>query len=367
MTVPKKHVLPILILALISLLSAIWAGWSRIGWRIPVPPSGLVLNHGPLMTICFLGSLISLERAVALKKTWMFTAPILMGVAGLVLIAGISSFSGKIILSLGSFIFVLIQIAIVLTHSALYTWALLAGALCALIGNILWLGSYHVHQVVWWWAFFLVYTIAGERLELGRVVRLPLFARIIFTALCTLALLGLISTTMKISLGYTLIGICLLGLGAWFLRYDIARKAILRSVQNNLQLTRYIAIALLLGFVWLALSGITVILFSFPPAGLIYDSILHMLFIGFVFSMIFGHAPIILPSLFGLRFNFESMLYFPLILLHLSLTLRIWGDLSRQVILRSWGGLLNGIAILLFLGLMLVTIYKSKVGFREVL
>ncbi len=360
MRVSNKVVLPILLLAMISLLSAIWAGLSRIGWHIPVPSTGLALYHGPLMTIGFLGSLISLERAVALRKKWMFAAPVFLGAAGLVLVAGISSLSGKYLLTLGSLFFVFIHVTIIRTHNALYSWIMLAGSLSVLLGNILWVAGLPIHRVVWWWALFLVFMIAGERLELSRIIQLPLTAKIIFSFLCLAAGVGLVSTAMLISAGYPLIGFSLLGLGVWFLRYDIARRAIRKSGRTYLPVTRYIAYALLIGFIWLALSGLMLLLFGFPPAGLIYDSILHMLFIGFVFSMIFGHAPIILPSIFGININFSPMLYVPLALLHLSLALRLLGDLSRQANLRLWGGLLNGVAILLFMGMILAVILRSK-------
>jgi hypothetical protein len=76
---------------------------------------------------------------------------------------------------------------------------------------------------------------------------------------------------------------------------------------------------------------------------------LHTVFLGFAFSMIFGHAPTIVPAITGIRLPFRASFYVPLALLHLSLVLRIAGDLAVQQELRRWGGLLNEVAILLFL------------------
>ena len=39
---------------------------------------------------------------------------------------------------------------------------------------------------------------------------------------------------------------------------------------------------------------------QFFSAGPRYDAMLHSIFLGFVFSMIFAHAPIILPTITGL-------------------------------------------------------------------
>ena len=56
---------PLLLSALLALLVAAWAGLLRIGWLLPTT-GGLAAAHGPLMVSGFLGTLIGLERAVAL-------------------------------------------------------------------------------------------------------------------------------------------------------------------------------------------------------------------------------------------------------------------------------------------------------------
>jgi hypothetical protein len=79
---------------------------------------------------------------------------------------------------------------------------------------------------------------------------------------------------------------------------------------------------------------------------------LHSLFLGFVFSMIFGHAPIIISSVIDVDVTYRPLLYAHLALLHVSLVVRIAGDLAGNVSLRMWGGLFNVVAVLLFLGVM---------------
>ena len=76
--------------------------------------------------------------------------------------------------------------------------------------------------------------------------------------------------------------------------------------------------------------------------------------------MIFGHAPIIFPAILGAQIKFYPVFYAHLILLHLSLITRIVGDLTNQMEIRKWGGLLNETAILLFLALTIFSIVKGR-------
>jgi hypothetical protein len=102
--------------------------------------------------------------------------------------------------------------------------------------------------------------------------------------------------------------------------------------------------------VWLGVSGLLCLIFGGVISGPHYDAILHAVFLGFVFAMIFGHAPIIFPAVSGRAMSFQSTFYVHLGLLHLSLVLRVIGDLAGWLTARRWGGLLNVLAVLLFLG-----------------
>jgi hypothetical protein len=67
-------------------------------------------------------------------------------------------------------------------------------------------------------------------------------------------------------------------------------------------------------------------------------------------SMIFAHAPVILPAVLRVRVPYRARFYAHLALLHASLVLRlVGGDLSADVRLWQWGGVLNELALLLFL------------------
>ena len=149
-------------------------------------------------------------------------------------------------------------------------------------------------------------------------------------------------------LGVRIAGVGMIGMSIWLLRYDIARRTVKQK-----GLTRYIAVCLLSGYVWLLVAGVVALIYGGVTAGPIYDTMLHAIFLGFVFSMIFGHAPIIFPAVLGLDIPYRSNFYVPLVFLHFSLLLRTAGEMSGQGWARLWGGLLNEIAVLLYVGIIL--------------
>ena len=153
-------------------------------------------------------------------------------------------------------------------------------------------------------------------------------------------------------------GAALLFLSLWSVRNDLAW----RNLRHKLPLTRYIAWCLALGLTWLGVGGGLNLIFGGQVAGPRYDAALHVVFIGFVISMIFGHAPIIFPAILGVPINFQPAFYIQLILLHVSLALRVIADYANLYILRMWGGLLNEVAILLFIIFTVLSIRKSLVG-----
>jgi hypothetical protein len=90
-----------------------------------------------------------------------------------------------------------------------------------------------------------------------------------------------------------------------------------------------------------------------------YDALLHAFFLGFVFAMIFGHAPVIFPAVLGVSMAYLPRFYAHLVLLHLTLLLRVVGDLVGWLPGRQWGGLLNALVLLLFLANTIASVRLS--------
>lgn len=345
----------LILLAGAGLLLGIWAGWLRLGWALPTIQPTLPVTHGPLMIAGFLGTLISLERAVALGRTWMYLAPLSAGLGALLVLAFPLTAVGVAGISISSLLTTAIFAHILRRHTTLDTITMSLGAFAWLGGNLLWLSGMPLFQIVPWWSTFLVLTIAGERLELGRIQRLPPYAERTFAGLISMTVLALFIALLSGQFGVRLYGIALLGLAIWLLRFDIARKTIHQS-----GLPRFAAACLLGGYAWLAVGGAIWLVAGPQIAGVLYDAAIHTVMVGFVFAMIFGHAPIIFPAVLGLPINYRPIFYSHLALLHLSLIVRVSGDLLGIGVLRSWGGLFNGLAILLFLFNTLTTILTGR-------
>ena len=353
---------PLLIMSLLFLLLALWTGLVRLGWNATWLQSGLALDHGPFMVCGFLGTLISLERCVALGRWWGYVAPFMAGIGSLELTVGLPAGPGVFLITLGGLGLVSIFVFIIVKQPTLFTWTMGLGAGAWLVGNAFWLAGRAIPQVVHWWIGFLVLTIVGERLELNRLLAPSKYTKSTFCIGLGLFLTGLIGTSVVPAQGNWISGIGMVALALWLARYDVARFTVRRK-----GLPRFMALCFFGGYAWLGIGGL-IRLFAVPleiagsPVYLVYDAALHSIFLGFVFSMIFAHAPIVFPAVAGRPMAFRRVFYYHVVLLHFSLILRVAGDLTGSFSAYRCGGLLSVIALLMFLA---DSVYGMAVGQRE--
>ena len=167
-----------------------------------------------------------------------------------------------------------------------------------------------------------------DRGRAPRVVAVPAAlpsARRAFAAILATITAGLLGTAT--AWGAPVFGAGLVALSLWLGKQDIARRTI-----RNRGLTRFIAACLLSGYAWLAVGGaIIVAAGGLAPGSPSYDAALHALTLGFVFAMVFGHAPIIFPAVLRVAVPYHPTFYLPLALLHLSLVVRLAGDATGAV------------------------------------
>ena len=341
---------PLLAAGMLALAWGIAAGLVRMGWAVPVPyPDRLVL-HGPLMICGFLGTVIALERAVAHARPWAFLAPALTASGVAALMAAPDSTSAPLLMTLGSVGLLAVYLAMFHRHPSLHLGTMAMGAVFWLAGNALWLAGWPIFRLVFWWVGFPVLTIAGERLELTRLLPPTRFGRAGFVLIAAALAAGAAQASAFPAAPPRLAGLALAALSVWLLRYDVARRTI-----RQRGLARFTASCLLSGYAWLGVGGALAFVHSGEFSGPIYDAALHAVLVGFVFAMIFGHAPIIFPAVLGGRAVFHHRFYAHLLLLQGSVALRLAGDLSSAWSdgswwrARGWGGALSAAAIMIFL------------------
>lgn len=337
----RRFRLTLLGLAAAGMAAGLAAGLARLGWDVP-GGAGLAAVHGPLMISGVLGAVISLERAVALGGRWPYAAPLLAVLGSAALVAGLPIAAGAVAYLVAALVLVAASLRIVVQQPADFTVALLVGAAAWAVGNALWLAGAAVPDLVGWWLAFLIFTIGGERLEMSRLLPRSRTGAALIGVAGGLVLAGA-AVGLPAGIGARLVGAGLLGLALWLLRHDIALRTVRRS-----GVTRFMAVCMLGGYAWLAVAGL-VLLAALPerlPFG--YDAALHAVLIGFVLSMIFGHALIILPAVGRLRLTWHPALYAPLALLHGSMLLRLCGDVDSREGLRLISGPLTVAALVGF-------------------
>ncbi|MFB3738110.1 MAG: hypothetical protein ACE14W_03995, partial [Candidatus Velamenicoccus archaeovorus] len=330
-----------MVLALTLLVFGLWGGLVRVGWTVPDTATEIVTMHGVVMVLGFLGTLISLERAAAIRRGWAFVAPAAAFAGASSLLLGAPLEVGGSLLALGGGVLVAVLVHLLRLQPTLHGGVLAAGAVLWVGGVGVWLAGRPLLDVVPWLGGFLVLTIAGERLELSRMSRLTPARRAAFLVACAVFVAGLVLSVGAFVPGLRTAGAGLVLLALWLGANDVARRTVRRP-----GLTRFIALALLAGYAWLGVAGVLWVRDAAVVAGPGRDAMLHALFLGFVMSMIFAHAPVIVPAVVGVAVPWRPAFYAHLALLHASLVLRVAADAAGAAALVRWGGLLNLVAVL---------------------
>ncbi len=333
-----------LMLVAVSLLAAVAGGLLRAGVEWSGLPDSIVFGqaavaHAALMLSGFLGTLIAIERALAIKRRWAFIAPFASGIASLFMLAGYTGVATGLGV-LAALVFVGVNVVVVMRQPAAHTTLLLVGAAAWLVGNLMFATGQSGAATLPWWFAFLVLTIAAERLEMTRLMRRHPAARPSLHAILFALLVGAALSAPAPRLGGVIYGVALGALAAWLGVFDIARRTALAH-----GLSRYMAVCLLGGYAWLGVAGVAWLCMAIGlPAR---DLALHALGLGFIVSMMMGHAPVILPAVARIKLHFTAWFYAPLVLLHASLLVRLGAGFASPE-LRSTGAVLNAVALALF-------------------
>lgn len=344
---PLAHA-PLLLLPL-ALLAGMQGGWQRMGAGGPWP--SLAAGHALLMIGGLLGTLISLERSMAMPtKSWRLL-PLINALSIIPLL--LNQFSWAVgMQSVTAAGLSLLLYTTLKKHNSVSLLLMTFGPILWLIGNLIFLYEGWVVVAVPWWMGFLLFTIVGERLELSKFLPTPPWA---FRSLYFLLLAW--TSTLLLPFHGTwawLTGLLVVLQAAWLWHFDLARIIIRKTDRYH-----YIGVGLRTAYLWLLLHGLSFFLPDSLPYR--YDLYLHTFFLGFVFSMIWAHAPIILPMLVGSNRNpYHPLLWFPWVIFQLSLLLRLLAYVLGEAVWRLLFAQINGYSMLLLLAIMALQIIRKR-------
>jgi hypothetical protein len=178
-----------LAIAAMAMVIGLLTGLQRLGMLPLAETLSPAELHGALMISGFLGTVISLERAMAMGRWWAYGAPAASAAGALALAAGHGQ-AGALAFVLAGATLSVTTVFVAARQLATFVIALAIGAACWFMGSMLWLMGQSTPEVAGWWLNFLILTIAAERLELSRLSRVSHASQIAFFVAILLLVAG---------------------------------------------------------------------------------------------------------------------------------------------------------------------------------
>jgi hypothetical protein len=345
----KTSRVPFVALAILCLLAGLWSGLNRIGWSLAPLPA--IAHHGAIMVGGFLGTLISLEKIIPLKQKFLYSIPLTSALSVVFFIVDQPSLA-ILLLTLASIGFAGVLSYYFSRQRSLIYILMLAGAAQWLIGNTMLLTKQFYPLAFPWWMGFVLFIITSERLELMNFLPVSSSSKKLLISLLVIFVIGVLLSFHGV--GNVVCGISVAGVSLWLMKNDLVGINIRKH-----RLTKFVAVSLLAGYIALLLTG--VLLVTLSNQWFAYDVIVHTFFIGFVFSMIFAHGPVILPGVLGTSIKpFHKILYVWLFAMQGSWVLRIFADVLAAFSLRQISGMLSTSAIVAYFISMVVITFRSR-------
>lgn len=343
----------------LCLMAGLDAALARIGITAHVTSARVADAHGALMVFGFLGGLIALERAVATRRGWALAAPAFLAGGGVALLLPIRMLAGQLLVIDGCLALVAVYIVLWRRQRDTATAVQTLGAVMLLCAAVLWL-RFDLSALTPWLVGFVVTTIAAERYELARLT-LPQHAGATLLGLSVVLLAGAAASAVWPDLGARVLGAALLALAGWLARHDVARRLV-----HSTGLPRFSAAALLAGYAWLAVTGVTGLVVGSPGAvggttpQHAQDLVVHGVFLGFAMSMVLAHAPVILPAVVRRPLPYRPVMWVPLAVLHLGLVARLaLGDVVGVAGAWTAGAVATVVALLLLVATALTVAIRA--------
>lgn len=322
---------------LIAISIGIWRVAVTRGFLLPTIPESWP-PHGEIMLGGFLASLIIFERMIALPIDSLIWVPYVYASSALMLHTGNPFARGIHLAALAGWLLhrwiayrkfhrwekpLVESVAFITLSSALmYPGGLLARPEVALQGLA-----------------FPIAVIAAERLEMSFLIK-KLGSRLVLSALIGWCLLWNLSTWRGIP-NLPVMGVITLLLFASIAFYDTALRV---SQKQTDGLHKFLKTALMLSYGWLSLGAIAMTASSKISSAIFKDVQFHLIGLGFIFTMILGHAPLILSSALS-KLPPKKAPMIPFLVFQTATLFRILGDfaLLKSASLWQWSGWISGL------------------------
>ena len=338
-----------------ALVVGLSGGLARLGLVPPVTDAAE--HHGALMICGFFGTMIALERAVAVGSGKALLVPGLAAVGAALLALGLVPQAAAAFLAAGVGLLAITGIS-TWTRPSLFMGVMTVAAALWPVGTAWWLAGAAVGEATWPWLGFLVLTIVAERIELSRLTAPGPVARA--SLVTVIAILVAAVFAGQPWTGSAVLAAALAALALWLFANDVAVMTV-----RTRGLARFAAVCLLLGYGWLLATAATLLLL--PPATTAFghDAAVHTVAIGFVLSMVFAHAPIILPAVAGVRVRYVPALYVPVVVLQTGVAARLFGDITQIGAIVDGGAWLTVAALLAYVTILATSALATDAATRR--
>lgn len=339
-----------------AILIGIWRIALTRGFILPSIPEFLP-PHGNLMIGAFLGTLIIFERMFALPVKWLIWTPYIWGISSALIHIDFPLFKIlNIVALLGwgihrfiaykTFKHLLNPLIEFLSYVALSIALLSHGGLAGSIESALAGFS------------FAIAVIGAERIELTLGFNRT-SAKVLYLSLIVYLGISIINSLFYL-IPVQIVGIILLFVSIGLIYNDSVIIVYVKGfalAQGALH--KFARETLIVAYLWLIFASISIILWNQIQA-VAKDVVFHSIGLGFIFTMILSHAPIVLGSTLGkMPKRIPSRILF--YLFQLMTIVRVFTDLfvTVSVELWSWAGWITGTLHFIFFILYILSVLRS--------
>lgn len=314
---------------LIGVIAGIWNMFFIRGVIQTPLPSGIIPSHGMLMIGGFLGLLVMVERFSVKPVGLLLWVPYFWGIS--ILLFNVSGAVSRVMMVSAVIGWGIHRYMAFRSHRHIIYPLIEFFSYALLVKSIFMDGIKGVESVLCAFSFPSG-IIAVERVGLKKKFFSGFF---VFVFLFFMFLNGIIFDAELWITGVAFILLCLLTA-----YNDPVINMMFHKIPPQLDFARFSRQAVFIAYMWLFLAGVFLILWNKIPYG--KDVVYHSLGLGFIFTMILAHAPIVIGAIFRVSGELKPFIL-PFYIFQILTFIRIAGDFSKDSITFTLTGLLTAL------------------------